>query len=173
MEDKKNKLDKSFGLTSFALKNGTTVLFLTFLIVIMGVTTYMALPRENFPEINIPKIYIGVSHPGNSPSDIENLITRTIEKEINTISEIDNITSTSIQDYSTIIAEFTADTEVEDALNKVKDAVDKDWSHSHEMFITSVPTFLINEQRLVGAQPYEALKQLMANNHVNEKPVLT
>ena len=125
MENKQQKIDKTFGLTRFALNNSTTVLFLTFLIIVMGISTYMTLPRENFPEINIPKIYIGVTHQGNSPSDIENLITRPIEKELNTISEIDNITSTSIQDYSTIIAEFTADTDVEDALSKVKDAVDK------------------------------------------------
>lgn len=44
------------------------------------------------------------------------------------------------------------------------DAVDKDWSRSREVFISSVPTFLINEQRLVGAQSYEVLKQFMINN---------
>ncbi len=121
----KQKIDKTFGLTNFALKNTTTVLFLTFLIVVMGTLTYISLPRENFPEVKIPKIYIGVTHPGNSPADIENLITRPIEKQLNTISNVDKISSTSIQDYATIIVEFTPDTEVEDALTKVKDAVDK------------------------------------------------
>ena len=119
------KVDKKFGLTSLALKNGTTVLVLTALIIIMGITTYVSLPRENFPELNIPQIYVGVAHPGNSPADMENLITRPIERQLNTISEIDNITSTSIQDYSTIIAEFDADMDVDEALRKVKDAVDK------------------------------------------------
>ena len=107
MENNKQKIDKSFGSYQFCFKTIARQYYsLPFLIIIMGVTTYIALPRENFPEINIPKIYIGVTHPGNSPSDIENLITRPLEKELNTISEVDNITSTSIQDYATIIAEF-------------------------------------------------------------------
>jgi len=52
-----------------------------------------------------------------------------------------------------------------------KEAVDQDWSRSREVFISSVPTFLINEQRLVGAQSYEVLKQFMINNKVEKKPV--
>ncbi len=51
-----------------------------------------------------------------------------------------------------------------------KDAVDQDWSRSREMFVTAVPTFFINEQRLVGAQSYDTLKQFMVSNNVAEKP---
>jgi hypothetical protein len=165
MENKNQKIDKTFGLTSFALNNSTTVLFLTFLIIVMGVSTYITLPRENFPEINIPKIYIGVTHPGNSPTDIENLITRPIEKELNTISEVDNITSTSVQDHSTIIAEFTADTEVEDALSKVKDAVDKaqpelptDLDREPNVFAMDVSEFPILNINLSGNYSLDELK---------------
>ncbi len=125
MKDNNIKIDKDFKLTTWAVNNTTTVLFLTFLIVLMGISTYISLPKENFPEVKVPKIYIGTTHPGNSPEDMENLITRPIEKELNTISSVDNITSTSIQDFSTIVVEFTTATEVEVALTKVKDAVDK------------------------------------------------
>ncbi|MDA0195409.1 MAG: efflux RND transporter permease subunit [Bacteroidetes bacterium] len=118
-------IDKDFGLTNYALKNKTTVFFLTFLLVVMGIQTYLSLPKDSYPEINQPIVYIGTSHPGNSPLDIENLITRSIEKEVNSIAEVDEIKSTSVQDYSTIIVEFTPDTEIEDALTKVKDAVDR------------------------------------------------
>jgi len=165
MESNQQKIDKKFGITSFALNNSTTVLFLTFLIIVMGVTTYITLPRENFPEINIPKIYIGVTHQGNSPSDIENLITRPIEKELNTISEVDNINSTSIQDFSTIIAEFTADTEVEDALSKVKDAVDKakpelptDLDREPNVFAMDMNEFPILNINLSGNYSIDELK---------------
>ncbi len=47
-----------------------------------------------------------------------------------------------------------------------KKAVEKDWSRSKEMFVTAVPTFLINEQRVVGAQSYDVLKQFMIKNNV-------
>ncbi|NQW28419.1 MAG: efflux RND transporter permease subunit [Flammeovirgaceae bacterium] len=116
---------RGFGLTTLALKNKTTVFVLTFLIVIMGITSYIGLPKESFPEIKQPIVYIGTPHPGNSPVDIENLITRPIEKELNTISDVEKITSTSVQDYSTVMVEFSTSTDIEDALSKVKDAVDR------------------------------------------------
>ncbi|MBX2945928.1 MAG: efflux RND transporter permease subunit [Cyclobacteriaceae bacterium] len=119
------KVDKEFGLSSWALKNRTSVGFIAFLITVMGIMTYIDLPKDSYPEIEQPVIYIGTSHPGNSPVDMENLVTRPIEKELNTISEVDNIKSTSVQDYSTIIVEFDPKTDVSDALTKVKDAVDR------------------------------------------------
>ncbi len=121
----KPKTEKEFGLTTLSLNNKTTVYVITALIVIMGISTYIGLPKESFPEIKQPIVYVGTPHPGNSPVDMENLITRPIEKEINTISDVDNIKSTSVQDYSTIIVEFSPSTDVEDALTKVKDAVDR------------------------------------------------
>ncbi|MGL1889495.1 MAG: efflux RND transporter permease subunit, partial [Reichenbachiella sp.] len=116
---------KEFGLTTLSINNRVTVLVLTVLIVLMGVSTYISLPKESFPEIHQPVVYIGTPHPGNSPVDMENLITRPLEKELNTIAEAEEIKSTSVQDYSTIIVEFTSSTDIEDALTKVKDAVDR------------------------------------------------
>ncbi|MCK6618125.1 MAG: efflux RND transporter permease subunit [Cyclobacteriaceae bacterium] len=123
--NKKLKVDKEFGLSTLALNNRTSVMFLAFLITVMGIMTYINLPKDSYPEIEQPVVYIGTSYPGNSPIDMENLVTRPIEKELNTISEVDNIKSTSVQDYSTIIIEFDPKTSVQDALTKVKDAVDK------------------------------------------------
>ena len=124
-EETDEVVDKEFGLTSASLKNRTTVFFLTFLLIVMGVSSYISLPKDSYPEIEQPIVYIGTAHPGNAPLDIENLITRPLEKEINTISEVDNIKSTSVQDHSTIIVEFSPETAIEDALTKVKDAVDR------------------------------------------------
>jgi len=119
------KTEKEFKLTTFALQNRTTVYVITALIVLAGISTYINLPKENFPEVKQPIIYIGTIHPGNSPVDMENLITRPIEKELNAIAEVEEIKSTSVQDYSTIIAEFSTTMNVDEALTKVKDAVDK------------------------------------------------
>ena len=120
-----NKLNKEFGLTNLALNNRVSVLVLMVLIVFLGISSYVNLPKESYPEVEIPTVYVGTVYPGNSPVDMENLITRPLEKEINTIDEIDNIKSTSVQDYSTIIIEFITGTDVQEALQKVKDAVDK------------------------------------------------
>ena len=124
-KDQKYVVDKEFGLTSLSLKNKITVYVLTLIIVISGIYSYVTLPKENFPEVEQPTVYVSTVYPGNSPEDIENLITREIEKEINTIEDVDNIQSTSVQDYSAIVVEFNVGVDVEDAVIDVKDAVDK------------------------------------------------
>lgn len=126
MEDKnKETVKREFWLSSFAVNNRTSVVILTLIIAILGITAYRTMPKESFPEIVMPTIYVGTPYPGNSPVDIENLVTRPIEKEVKSISGIKNIKSTSIQDYSTIIVEFNPDVEIPKALQDVKDAVDK------------------------------------------------
>ncbi len=124
-EFKDIKTEKEFGLTTLSLRNRTTVYVLTAIVIMAGLFSYISLPKESFPEIRQPVVYVGTPYPGNSPLDMENLITRPIENELNAISEADVIKSTSVQDYSTIIVEFTPETDVEDALTKVKDAVDR------------------------------------------------
>ncbi|MBT6438688.1 MAG: efflux RND transporter permease subunit [Flavobacteriales bacterium] len=129
MEQEKKKGLKEFGLSSLSVNNKVTVFVITTIILIMGISSYIAMPREAFPEIVMPEIYVGVPYPGNSPLDIEKLITRPLEKEINTITGIDKLTSTSAQGFSTIQIKFSFDITPAQALRKVKDAVDKVKSH--------------------------------------------
>ena len=121
----KGQLTREFGLSSLAVDNRTSIVILTFIIVVIGAFSYYSMPKENFPEVVFPTIYVGTPYPGNSPVDMENLVTRPIEKELKGISGVDNISSTSIQDYSTIIVEFTPDIDLSKALQDVKDAVDQ------------------------------------------------
>ena len=116
---------KEFGLSSLSLRNSTSVLILTFLIICGGILAYSSMPKELFPEVVMPQIYVRTVYPGNSPVDIENLITRQLEKEIKPLKGINELTSTSVQDNSIIIVEFNTDVPVEEALSDVKDAVDK------------------------------------------------
>lgn len=127
MENKKKKeqIIREFGLSSFSINNRTSVFILTIIIVIMGALSYVNIPKESFPDVVIPTIYVGTPYPGNSPIDMENLITRPIEKELKSISGIKDITSTSVQDYSTIVVEFNPEEDLTKALQDVKDAVDK------------------------------------------------
>ncbi|QCK16061.1 efflux RND transporter permease subunit [Mangrovivirga cuniculi] len=172
-ENKKNKKDevlKSFGLTTAAIKNKTTVFFLSFLVVVMGLLSYQNLPKENFPEVSLPTVYIGTPFPGNSPADIENLVTRPIEKEINSISDVKDIRSTSVQDYSTIIVEFNSDVDVQEALIDVKDAVDKakpelpgDLPQDPNVFELNFSEFPILKVNLTGNLSQEELKEHAEN----------
>lgn len=119
-----NKGFKKFSLSSWAVGNRTTVLVIMAIIIFAGISAFNGMPREAFPEVVMPQIYVGTPYPGNSPLDIEKLITRPLEKEINTISGVDKITSTSIQGYATIIVDFSFDISPTEALRKVKDKVD-------------------------------------------------
>ena len=128
MDQNKNHSEftyRQFGLSNWALNNRKVVMVLTFIIFFWGVYTYITVPKESFPEIVVPTIYVGTAYPGNSGEDIEKLITKQLEKEINTITDIDKMTSSSVQGYSAINIEFDFSITADDALRKVKDAVDK------------------------------------------------
>ena len=115
---------REFGLSSLAVDNATSVFILSFMIFLFGIQAYQAMPKEQFPEVDWPTVYINTPYFGNSAADIENLVTRPIEKELQSITGIKDIKSNSIQDYSVITAEFDADMDLDDAVRKVKDAVD-------------------------------------------------
>ena len=125
MESNQNKnLLRQFRLSSVSINNRMTVLVVLVILVIAGSTAYFNMPREAFPEVVIPQIYVGTPYPGNSPIDIEKLVTRPLEKEIGAISGIDRMTSTSVEGYSTIFIEFDFSITPDEALRKVKDKVD-------------------------------------------------
>ncbi|MDT8432159.1 MAG: efflux RND transporter permease subunit [Bacteroidales bacterium] len=116
---------REFKITTAALKNRNTVFLLTALIIFFGIFSYRNLPKELFPEIVLPTVLVQTTYPGNPPLDIENLITRPLEKEIESVTGIKEISSTSAQDASMIIVEFNTDVDIKVALQDVKDAVDK------------------------------------------------
>ncbi len=119
------KENKGFFLSNIALRNKISVYLLLFVIALGGLGVYISLPKELFPEVSFPQVYVSTAYPGNSPKDIENLISRPLEKEIKSVDGLKKVTSTNIQDYSAIIAEFNTDVNIDDALQDVKDAVDK------------------------------------------------
>lgn len=116
---------KEFFATSWAIDNKISVYVLVFIISVFGIINYYTIPKEQIPEIVIPMINVNTIYPGTSPSDMENLVTRPLEKNLKSISGVKKITSRSVQDFSAIIVEFNTGIEIKDAKQKVKDAVDK------------------------------------------------
>jgi len=121
----KETVVREFKLTTMALKNRNTVYIIILIILGFGAYSYQTLPKELFPEIVWPQIMVQTVYPGNSPVDIENLVTRPIEKEVDGVRGLKELTSISAQDVSMIFAEFNTDVDLEDALQRVKDAVDR------------------------------------------------
>src|SRR5215218_6194789 len=118
---------KHFKPTTWSIKNRTTIYLLMIFVSIVGVFRFLTLPKEQFPDIVIPNIYVQTIYAGNTPRDIENLVTQPIEKQIKSITgiKVNKVTSTSQQDFSAVIVEFDTDVDIDVALQKVKDAVDK------------------------------------------------
>mgnify|MGYP000439186696 CR=1 FL=1 len=116
---------KEFKISSLSIDNRTTVYLMTVLITLMGVFSYLTLPKEQFPEVQIPTFNIVTIYAGASPADVENLITRPIEQELKGIDGVDEISSVSKQATSVITIEFETSKDKLVAQQEVNDAVDK------------------------------------------------
>ncbi len=116
---------KEFFVSSWAIENRTAIYVMTILLCITGVYSYFNLPKEKFPDIVVPTIYVSTIYPGTAPKDMENLVTKPIEEKIKSISGIKKYTSNSLQNFSNIIIEFNTSVNVDAAKQKIKDAVDK------------------------------------------------
>jgi multidrug efflux pump len=116
---------KFFKPTNWAIDNKTSMYVLTVILILLGISSYISLPKEQFPDIVVPTIMVSTVYPGSSPANMESLVTRPIEKQIKGLTGIKKITSSSVQDFSSIAVEFNAGENIADSKQKVKDAVDK------------------------------------------------
>ena len=116
---------KTLGFTNWSVENRTAIYIFTFLITLGGLFVYNNLPKEQFPDIKVPQVYINTVYVGTAPADIENTINKQIEKQLKSLSGVKRIKSNALQDVSVILVEFTPDVKTEDALQRVRDAIDK------------------------------------------------
>ncbi len=112
-------------LNQLALKRQTTVLTLMVFILVAGIYCYITLPRENFPDITIPYVFVTTTYEGVAPEDMEELISIPIERKLKGISDVEEIRSTSAEGISTVAVKFLPSVDIDDALQKVRDKVDQ------------------------------------------------
>ncbi len=109
-----------------ALKRQVTVLVLLIFIVLAGLYCYSTLPRESFPDITIPYVFVITTYEGVSPEDMEELVTIPIERKLKGIADVEEIRSTSAEGISTVAIKFLPKVDIDDALQKVRDKVDQE-----------------------------------------------
>ena len=119
-----NKGFKEFLPSSWAIDHSTVVYVLISIFFILGFSSYISLPRENFPEINSNVIFVSSVYPGNTAEDVERLITDPLEEELKGVSNLVGIKSTSQENISLITIEFDENILKEKAKNDVQDKVD-------------------------------------------------
>ncbi|RYY33561.1 MAG: efflux RND transporter permease subunit, partial [Sphingobacteriaceae bacterium] len=118
-------VEKQFGPSSWAIDNKTAIYALVVIISLLGLVSYINLPKENFPDIAQSKVFVQTQYLGQSPENIELLVTRQIEKQLKSLKGLKKVTSNSLPNVSVITAEFNADINIRNAKQDVKEAVDK------------------------------------------------
>jgi multidrug efflux pump subunit AcrB len=157
---------KELSFTTWCINNRTSVYVFTLLITVIGFNIYQGLPKELFPDVVVPTISVATIYPGATPQDIENLITKPLEKQIKSINGVKKITSNSISDFSLIVAEFSTNLDPAVCKQKVSDAVDKGKKELpsdldsdpqiQEFDISELPIMNIN---LAGDLPVDQIKK--------------
>ena len=112
-------------ISDTAVRKSTTVLVLALLLIIVGLYSYVVLPRESSPDITIPNVFVSTSYRGVSPTDIETSVTIEIEKKLKGLDGLKKIQSVSSEGLSSINIEFVTGTDIDKALQDVKDKVDE------------------------------------------------
>jgi multidrug efflux pump subunit AcrB len=110
-------------IANWAVKNRITVLVITILLTIWGFYAYFNIPKEAAPSIKVPNIIVQTVYPGVSPDDIEALVTQPMEREIQNVTGIKELRSTSSEGASIITIQFEPSVSIEDAYQKVRDKV--------------------------------------------------
>lgn len=112
-------------MTKYAVRNPIMVIVLAVMMLAAGWMSYTSLPRESFPEIKIPYIFVNTIYPGAAPQDMEKLVTEKIEDKLEGLDGVKKVTSQSMESVSAIQIEFKPSIDVETALRRVKDKVDQ------------------------------------------------
>lgn len=146
-------------------KNRTTVYLLILIITVAGYMIFNGLPKEQFPEIVVPQIYVSTVYAGTAPADIENLVNKPLEKQLKAEQGVKQIKSNALQDVSVIMVEFQTGIDIQVAKERVKNAIDKA-SRELPADLTQNPTalevnfseFPIMNINLAGNYPLDKLK---------------
>jgi len=112
-------------IIDFSIAKRATIFFLMAAAAVAGINAYRSLPREAFPDIDIPLVIVYVRYPGAAPEDVESQITDPLERELQGLDGLDTLTSTSEESVSVVTVEFVSGTDIDDALQKVRDRVDR------------------------------------------------
>ncbi len=112
-------------LSDAAINRRSTVFTVMLIILIVGIYSYIVLPRESTPDITVPYVLVVTPYEGVTSNDIESLITYPIERKLKGLKDVEKIRSVSTEGSSMITIEFTPDVDIDNALQWVRDKVDQ------------------------------------------------
>ncbi len=111
-------------LINAAFDRDRTVIMLLIFLLASGIVAYQSIPKESEPDVPIPIIYVSMSHDGISPDDAERLLVKPMEKELQSISGLKEMSSTASEGHASVLLEFDAGFDGDTALADVRERVD-------------------------------------------------
>ncbi len=154
------------GLIFAALGRTRTVLLSLFLTLAAGLWAYVTIPKESSPDVNIPIMYVLMTHQGISPEDAERMLIRPMERELRTIEGVKEMRATAYEGGANVILEFDAGFDADKALSDVRAKVDiakaelpteTDEPSIHEVNVSLFPVLVVT---LSGAVPERTLLKI-------------
>ena len=107
-----------------AFSRTRTIILCFVMIVLMGASSYISIPKESEPDIPIPTIYVSVNYEGISPEDAERLLLKPLEKELQTLEGLKEMRGVGAEGYASVTLEFDAGFNADLALQDVREKVD-------------------------------------------------
>jgi len=134
-------------LISACINRPRPVIMVLVLLILAGISSYISVPKEAEPDIDIPQIYVNIIHEGISPEDAERLLLRPMETELRSIEGLKEMRATGSEGSGVIILEFDAGFDADQALTDVREKVDLARNEipadSEEPFVQEINTSLI------------------------------
>ena len=110
--------------TRFTLKNRTAILMLTLILSVAGIFSYIIIPKESAPSVDVPFFFITTLYPGIGPADMESLITQPLERQLQGINGVKEIRSTTQESVSIVVVEFELSVPNNEASQNLRERVD-------------------------------------------------
>ena len=112
-------------MSKYSVKKPYTVLVAVVLVLVLGFVSFTKMTTDLLPSINLPYLMVVTTYPGASPEKVESSVTAPLESALGTVTGVENVTSTSAENYSMVMLEFDEDTNMDSAMVKVSSAVDQ------------------------------------------------
>jgi multidrug efflux pump subunit AcrB len=111
-------------ISAWSTRNPVVPLVLFVALTLAGIISFLRMDVVNNPDVEFPGVEVNISQPGAAPTEIESQITQKVEAAVRGINGVKNIISTAGESNSSTFVEFEIGTEVNEAVNEVKNAVD-------------------------------------------------
>ncbi len=112
-------------VSAWSIRNPVPSLVLFVVLMLLGIFTFQTLPITRFPNIDVPVISVTVTQAGAAPSELETQVTREVEDAVANLTGVKHVSSTITDGQSVTAIEFRLEVPADEALNDVKDAIDK------------------------------------------------